>query len=126
MAELKDVKKLMTLLGLKEDMAAGKEEYCLFVLEQAEDMVKNYCHIQQMPKTLKNIWFSMAMELYRAILPGQTECIGAVKAIREGELSLSFQEGGSDYPSATLLKNYSGLTFLRNYTEQLNGFRRFG
>ncbi len=123
---LEQLKRVKQLLGMPEE-DTNKDDLLLFLIEKAEDMVKNYCRIREIPEELKNIIASMAQELYRIERPGEEEAMGAVKTFSQGDMSVSFESSSSgEYPSATLLRSYGGLTFLRNYTAQLDAFRKAG
>ena len=114
----KMVEKLKVLLGI-ELMSTDKDAYVAFVLDKVGDMVCNYCRIEEVPQGLKNVVLNMGVDMYRAEGLGKEEAQGAVKSITEGDVSVSF---GSSTSSA----EDSGMVFLRNYTAQLDRYRKAG
>lgn len=80
-------------------------------------MVCNYCNIKQVPKGLENVMLNMAVDLYRAESLGQEQAEGNVKSITEGDVTVSFA-------SASSASENLGMTFLKDYTIQLDRYRR--
>lgn len=117
---------LKMLLGI-ECNDDSKNNIMQYILNNVKDMVKNYCRIETIPVELRNIMLHMAVDVYRTELFGQEELTGTVKSISEGDVSVVFNSSGSgEYPSATLLNSYGGMTFLKNYAMQLDKFRKIG
>lgn len=112
MADIEAVEKLKALLGV-----TGEENNLLveFALEQAEDIVKNYCNIEEIPEELKSTVFRMAAELYRNEQYGETGVPQAVKSISEGDTSTSF---------GTIETAGYAESLLKDYKKQLNRYRR--
>ncbi len=113
---MEKLQKLKLLLGLEND---EKDNILLFVLDKIQDMVCNYCNIKQVPKGLENVMLNMAVDLYRAESLGQEQAEGNVKSITEGDVTVSFA-------SASAISENSGMQFLKDYTAQLNRYRRLG
>ena len=64
--------RLLALLGLNADEQSI--EICVeFALDNAKDIVKNYCHIDEIPAELETTVLRMAMDIYRNEKPGETE-----------------------------------------------------
>ncbi len=111
---MEKLQKLKLLLGLEND---DKDELLLFVIDKVSDMVCNYCNIKQVPKGLENVMLNMAVDLYRAESLGQEQAEGNVKSITEGDVSVAFS-------SASAISENSGMQFLKDYTAQLNRYRK--
>lgn len=89
------------------------------MLDKVSDMVCNYCNIDDVPKGLENVMLNMAVDLYRAESLGQEQAEGSVKSITEGDVTVSFA-------SASSASENLGMTFLKDYTAQLNRYRKLG
>lgn len=87
------------------------------MLDKIQDMVCNYCNIEEVPKGLENVMLNMAVDLYRAESLGQETAEGTVKSITEGDVTVSFS-------SASAVSENSGMQFLKGYTAQLNRYRK--
>ena len=110
------INKLHKLLGFEE---GEKEEILGFVLDKTSDMICNYCHRESVPAALENVQLNMCVDMYRAESLGQENVQGAVKAITEGDVSVSFG-------SAASVSENPSMEFLKNYEVQLNRFRKAG
>ncbi len=113
---MEKLQKLKLLLGLEND---DKDELLLFVIDKVSDMVCNYCNIKQVPKGLEKVMLNMAVDLYRAESLGQEQAEGTVKSVTEGDVTVSFA-------SASAISENSGMQFLKDYTTQLNRYRKLG
>lgn len=110
------VEKLKTLLGI----TTGDKDFIVeFILAKASDMICNYCNIDTVPVGLENVMLNMAVDLYRAESLGQEQVEGAVKSISEGDVTVSFS-------SASSVSENPGMAFLKDYTKQLDRYRRVG
>ena len=89
------------------------------MLEKIQDMVCNYCNIDEIPPRLENVMLNMAVDMYRAENLGQEAAEGTVKSITEGDVTVSFG-------SATSTSENIGMNFLKNYITQLNRYRKLG
>lgn len=124
MEEWTELEELKILLGIELENLE-KDKILNFILGKTKEMVKNYCAIEEIPKELKHTIFSIAVELYRENEYGSEELLGKVSSISEGDMAIHFDGTKSGYyPSATLLEGFGGLTFLKNYTMQLDQFRK--
>lgn len=112
MAETDRKEKLKSLLGITGD---EKDVLVGFAIENAEETVKNYCHIEEVPEGLSNTVIRMAMDIYRKEQPGESETPLAVKSISEGDTSTSFGTPETGGYAESVLKDYK---------IQLNRYRR--
>lgn len=112
MADIETVDKLKSLLGVKEE---EKTIHLEFALDNAEEAVKNYCHIDTIPEGLSMTLLRMAMDIYRNERLGEAEVPQAVKSISMGDTSTSF--------GVTETTGYAE-SLLRDYKKQLNPYRR--
>ena len=105
--------KLKALLGIEDD---SKDVILEFVIADVEEIIKNYCHVEEMPEGLVNTGYRMAMDLYRnENIGSEPAAVGAVSSISEGDTSTSFQQ----YVDA----NFKD-TVLKNYKSSLNRYRK--
>lgn len=99
-----DLAKLKALLGIEND---SKDVVLEFVIADVEEIVKNYCHVEEMPAGLINTGYRMAMDLYRnENIGNETGATGSVSSISEGDTSTSFRQYVDDNFKETVLKNY--------------------
>lgn len=110
------VELLKKLLGIDDD---SMDMILTFVLDKVSDMICNYCRIVSVPPKLENVMLNMCVDMYRAECLGQEKAEGPVKSITEGDVSISFG-------SATSITEDGGMAFLRNYTAQLDRYRKVG
>lgn len=97
------LEKLKQLLGITDDT---KDFILEFALEKAEDTIKNYCNIKELPVELNNIVLSMAMELYRIENFGNEEEGKDVKSIQVGDTTTTFETSKDMNIAEELLKDY--------------------
>ena len=116
MAQTEQVATLRVLLGITDE---SKDVILAFVIDKATDMVCNYCNIAEIPAGLRNVLLNMCVDLYRGESLGQEQMQGPVKSITEGDVSVSFG-------SAASTTENSGMAFLKDYTAQLNRYRKVG
>lgn len=93
---------LKSLLGIKD---TEENASVSFALANAEEVVKNYCHIDEIPKELTNTVIRMAMDIYRNEQPGSADVPQAVSSVKIGDTSTSFKTPADEF-SASILKNY--------------------
>lgn len=104
-----DVLTLKSLLGL-DPGDISTDSALAFALEDAEEIILNYCNISKMPKGLEKTAYRMAMDLYRNEQPGTVKgsTSGSVSSIEEGDTTVSFNTNSYDEAyAASLLKVYS-------------------
>lgn len=107
--------KLETLKGLLGVTEEGQGSALEFALKDAEETVKNYCNLAELPKGLEHTVLRMAMDIYRNEQFGEGAAPVAVKSISEGDTSVSFGAAESPGYAQSLLKNYR---------KQLNRYRK--
>lgn len=105
---------LKGLLGISEE-DTSKDVVLEFAISNAKEIIINYCNVDEMPTGLTNTAYRMAMDIYRNEQPGEAEKPKAVKSVTVGDTSTSFRDtASSDYTES----------ILKNYTKQLNRYRR--
>lgn len=108
-----NIGKLKHLLGILETDTT-KDAQLLFVMEDVQETILNYCNLDVMPLGLVNTAFRMAMDLYRCDVSGQGSTPMTVSSVSEGDTSTSFTSA-ADALSGGILKDYQG---------QLNRYRK--
>ncbi len=108
-------KKFLLILG-KSNPKVGETEILQFVLDLAADKVKNYCHIETVPKGLENTVVRIAADLWRAEGYGSEDKPREVTSVKRGDVSTSF---ASVSASETVQSD-----FLSKYRPELNSFRK--
>ncbi len=96
------VKKEKALLGITEN---ENDALVQFALESAEEIIKNYCHIDGVPEGLNTTMYRMAADIYRNEQFGQQGSISRVTSISEGDTTTSFGGMESEFTKG-LLKDY--------------------
>lgn len=114
MVEAVLLENIKTWLGIAGEEKNSELKLCL---EEAKEIILNYCNIKEIPGGLKNTLVRMAAEIYRNEQPGDSVLPQAVKSISEGDTSTSF--------SSAQEKEYTR-SILKNYRSQLNRYRRVG
>ena len=108
------VDKLKPLLGLNSE-DTSKDALVEFAICTAEELVKNYCHIDEIPAELSNTLLRIEMEIYRNEQPGVGYVPQAVKSVETGDTKTSLE--------VTETKGYSE-SILKDYKKQLNRYRK--
>ncbi|MCI1958839.1 MAG: phage head-tail connector protein [Clostridia bacterium] len=116
MALTEQVQKLKALLGISD---TAKDVLIEFTIDKVSEMICNYCNVSEVPQGLYNTMYSMCIDMYRSDQLGQEQAEGSVKGITEGDVSVSFG-------SASAVSDNPGMAFLKNYTGQLNRYRKAG
>lgn len=99
-----DREKLKRLLGIEDET---RDFMVDFLIEDVEEIIKNYCNVEKVPEGLLNTAYRMAMDLYRNENIGQDSAAVSVSSITEGDTSTSFKQYADDNFKDTILKNYS-------------------
>ena len=99
--------KLKMLLGIKDN---EQDDLLSFIIEDCENLINGYCHTDTIPSKLESLVPVMAADMYRRKSYGQEEAPQTVKAISEGDRSISFGEFSTD-------------DFLSEYETRLKPFR---
>lgn len=102
MAETKDITLAKSLLSLLDD---SKDELVAFALDDAKEIILNYCHIDTVPDGLYHTMMRMAVDLYRNEKFGDSEAVGSLSSVTVGDTSTSFNTQDSEY-KASVLKTY--------------------
>ncbi|WMJ79541.1 phage head-tail connector protein [Clostridium sp. MB40-C1] len=111
MTQLEKLKKLLGL-PLEDD---SKDFLLEFTLEDVEQIVKDYCHIKEIPETLNTIMLKIAMDMYRNENLGEEESsLGSISSISEGDTSISYRSAASEFKDS----------LIRDYKTQLNRYRK--
>ena len=89
-----------------------------FILSDVEEIILNYCNIEEIPNGLKNTAYRMAMDIYRSENIGQANDAikGEVSSISEGDASVSFKSTSENKLKAD--------NILKNYQAQLSKYRK--
>lgn len=78
-----------------------------FIIADIQEIIKNYCHVDEVPEGLLNTSYRMAIDLYRNENIGNESSSGSVASINEGDTTISFRQYVDDNFKETLLKSYS-------------------
>lgn len=107
------LQRLKELLGIPgED--DSQNTALLFIMENTEDIMLNYCNLEELPEKLVTTAYRMAIDLYRYERPGEGEGQVMVSSVTEGDTATSFQSMDE------VLKE----SVLKAYRTQLNRFRK--
>lgn len=99
-----ELAKLKRLLGVEDDT---KDAILEFIIDDVQEIIKNYCNVPEVPEGLLNTAYRMAIDLYRNENIGHEEgAIGSVSSITTGDTSTSFRQYVDNDFKATMLKNY--------------------
>jgi hypothetical protein len=79
-----------------------------FVLNNAREIVMNYCNIREIPEGLENTVVRMAVDLYRNEHPGESDVPQEIKSVTTGDTSTSFAVTETNGYAESLLRNYRG------------------
>lgn len=110
-----ELSKLKQLLGIDPE-DTSKDVPLEFAKDDVEEIIKNYCHIDEIPAGLLNTAYRMIIDLWRNENPGgDAPTQGAVASISEGDTSVSFNQ--------TVDVSYKD-SLLKNYKSSLNRYRK--
>lgn len=109
-----EIERLKKLLGFsRED--DSKDTILEFILEDVEEIVKNYCNISVIPKELNSTILRMAVDMYKNESLGSEEiALGSISSISEGDTSVSYRSSASEFKES----------LLKDYKSQLNRYRK--
>lgn len=108
--ELKEIKRLLEI----SDEDISQDIPLQFNLDIVEETVLNYCNLDKLPDALINTCYRMAIDLYRYEKPSDADAPLRVSSIMVGDTSTSFG----------MLNEVLKGTILKDYTRQLNRYRR--
>ncbi|NJB05868.1 hypothetical protein GSQ22_08530, partial [Clostridioides difficile] len=105
---------LKKLLGFsRED--DSKDTILEFILEDVEEMVKNYCNVPTIPEQLNSTILRMAIDMYKNESLGSEDiALGSISSISEGDTSVSYRSSASEFKES----------LLKDYKSQLNRYRK--
>ena len=106
---------LKRLLGI-EASDTSQDVVIQFLLENVDEIIRNYCNVDKIPDGLRYTAYRMAVDMYRNEQLGSTGTQKPVSSISEGDTSVSFS--GSLYETS-----YTD-SLLKKYEKQLIRFRR--
>jgi len=112
----------LILDGMKELRSVTGENRALeFAARRSVEMVKGYCNIQEISKELVGVCISIGLWLYDNDMYKTTKSPGngPVKSIREGQVSVTFQEEKK-------LQGMDESKILVAFSTELNRFRKMG
>ncbi|HBF6109170.1 TPA: phage head-tail connector protein, partial [Clostridioides difficile] len=106
--------RLKKLLGFsRED--DSKDTILEFILEDVEEMVKNYCNVPTIPEQLNSTILRMAIDMYKNESLGSEDiALGSISSISEGDTSVSYRSSASEFKES----------LLKDYKSQLNRYRK--
>ncbi|MBH7873488.1 phage head-tail connector protein [Clostridioides difficile] len=109
-----EVERLKKLLGFsREDVS--KDTILEFILEDVEEIVKNYCNISVIPEGLNSTVLRMAIDMYKNESLGSEDiALGSISSISEGDTSVSYRSSASEFKES----------LLKDYKSQLNRYRK--
>lgn len=109
-----EVERLKKLLGIsKEDYS--KEMILEFILEDVEEIVKNYCNVSVIPEGLNSTVLRMTIDMYKNESLGSEDiALGSISSISEGDTSVSYRSSASEFKES----------LLKDYKSQLNRYRK--
>lgn len=109
-----ELDELKNLLGIDLDDNT-KDSILLFIMNDIEETVLNYCNLEEMPKGLINTAYRMSIDLYRnENLGDEMVPLGSITSISEGDTSVSYKSNTAEFKD----------TLLKNYRTQLNRYRK--
>ena len=103
MARADNIDKVKKLLGIKDN---EQDVLVEFALDNASEIIKNYCNIKSVPTELNLTMIRMGIDLYRNEKLGSSDTPRNITGVTIGDTSTSFGDISSDY-SETVLKNYT-------------------
>ncbi|QDY23144.1 hypothetical protein CGQ39_13470 [Clostridium botulinum] len=102
MTPLEKLKKLLDI-SLDDD---SKDFSLQFAIEDAEQTIRDYCHIKEIPEELNNTILRMSIDIYRNDNLGEEENpLGPISSISEGDTSISYRNANAEFKDS-LVKDY--------------------
>lgn len=105
------IEKMKELLGI-DQQDHSKDSILRFTAEEAEETVKNYCNINEIPSGLQKITCRIAIDIYRGTSQGDEGGL-SVSSITEGDISISFRKDVEESSIDNILSRYK--TFLNRF-----------
>lgn len=98
-----ELETLKALLGITDDT---KDVLLEFTISDVEEMIKNFCNIDEVPEGLFNTGYRMCIDLYRnENLGDESNPLGSISSISRGDTTTSFRSNATEFKDS-LLKNY--------------------
>lgn len=111
-----ELAKLKPLLGLSVS-DTSQDAVLTFILDDVQEVILNYCNLDELPNGLKNTAYRMAMDIYRNEGIGEADgAAGNVTSIKEGDTQVNF--------GATKYEATFAASVLKDYIPQLNQYRK--
>lgn len=111
MTQVEKLKKLLNI-SLDDD---SKDFLLQFALEDVDQIVKDYCHIKEIPEELNNTILRMAIDIYRSENLGEEESsLGSISSISEGDTTVSYRSANAEFKDS----------LVKHYKAKLNKYRR--
>ncbi|APC80870.1 TPA: phage head-tail connector protein [Clostridium botulinum] len=108
------LEKLKKLLGISLD-DDSKDFSLQFALEDVGQIVKDYCHMKEIPEALNTTVLKMAIDMYRNENLGEEEnSLGSVSSITDGDTSVSYRSSIAEFKDS----------LIKDYKAQLNKYRK--
>ena len=86
-----------------------------FTIEDIENIVKEHCHITEIPEALNTTVIRMSIDLYRnENLGNESIALGSISSISEGSTSTSFRSSAAEFKDS----------LLKDYKSRLNKYRK--
>lgn len=109
-----ELNKLKQLLGISKDDNT-KDVYLEFILDDVFQIIKDYCHIKEVPEELNTIVLKIAIDLYRNKNLGEEEnTLGSISSISEGDTTVSYKSNVVEFKDS----------LINDYKLQLNRYRK--
>lgn len=109
-----NLEKLKKLLGI-ELTDTAKDFLLQFILDDVEQIIKDYCHIKEVPEALNNTVLRMAIDMHRNENLGSEESsLGSISSITEGDTSVSYRSSVNEFKDS----------LVKDYKAQLNRYRK--
>lgn len=109
-----NINKLKSLLGI-ENTDSTKDNILLFIMDDVNETILNYCNITELPQGLEHTALRMAVDLYRGEDFGNEDSPTSISSLDEGDTKVQFKNSIDENLKDTLLKDYM---------PQLNRYRR--
>lgn len=115
------MEKVKVLVSHKlRDNSISSDIICM-AIEEAEQIIKNYCNFREVPTELAFTWANMACDIIKSFNAAETgePVNGAPASVNMGDTTVSVSNTQSATGHVVDLD-----AFIQNYREQLNKFRR--
>ena len=101
-------------IGIQDN---SKDIMLNFALSNTEEIIKNYCNIDEVPAELHTTHIRMAMDLYRMEQPGEEDTPLVETSVKEGDTTISYGKAHTSEYMSSILKDYK---------KNLNRYRKVG